>query len=215
LCPLGELPIMTAFSAHGKQRPSLAPGGRCGETGSGIGKPAEEDRMMTRLKSAVLLATFASLALGACQSAEYVSPETEAVAAPEPTRGKLAYLPYRLDMTFSPAASTALQRRGDQVIIAAVYYGAPRPGMRAAPPGVVLNEEIHAIEARNGAVKMQGAFDLDLATAATIGEPRVRVIAATALTGIPETLLACDTFDEALPLAVETGGTIHCELAGK
>jgi hypothetical protein len=42
------------------------------------------------------------------------------------------------------------------------------------------------------------------------GDPQVRVSAAVNAEGGP--VVYCTQFEEALPIAVETGGFIHCEL---
>ncbi len=153
--------------------------------------------------------------LCACQSPPEASPAPVAEDARSAARapGKMAALPFRLDLTFSPEAASAAMARGVPLIVQALYYGAPKPPFEAAaPPGVILNEEVYTTEARDGAVRIRGAFDLDLATALTVDDPRVQVTVSQAA-GPDITLLICDIFDEALPLAVETGGTIHCELA--
>ena len=167
-----------------------------------------------------LTAGFAALAIAlcACQSAP-VPDEASVPQAAQSTppaaqaRGKMAALPFRLDLTFSSDASDAIAESGVPVRVRAVYYGAPKLGVFGTDPlGLILNEEVYAAEGRNGAVRVRGAFDLDLATSMTQGDPRVQVsVSSPPGTGVDT--LVCDIFDEALPLAVETGGMVHCELA--
>lgn len=167
-----------------------------------------------------LTASFAALAfaLCACQSAP-TPDETSVPPAAQSTRpaaqaqGKMAALPFRLDLTFSSDATDAIADSGVPVTIRAVYYGTPKLGVFGTDSlGLILNEEVYAADGLNGAVRVRGAFDLDLATSLTQGDPRVQVsVSAAPGTGVDT--LVCDIFDEALPLAVETGGMVHCELA--
>ncbi len=169
-----------------------------------------------------LTTCFAALAIAlcACQSApapEKVSgaPAVESARPTAQAQGKMAALPFRLDLTFSTDAAGAISESGVPVTVRATYYGMPKAGIFPSEPlGLILNEEVYTAEGRNGAVRVRGAFDLDLATAMTQGDPRVQVsVSAAPGTGVDT--LVCDIFDEALTLAVETGGVVHCELVAE
>lgn len=163
------------------------------------------------------------LVLSACgQSRETRSAETgasEAVPGPTVTvarpagpdapadyRPRMVDLPFRLDVTLSREVIEALDAADVPLTVEAAYYGRPRLGSDAVPLGV----EARQIGARSQSVTLAGEFDAALVAREVAGDARVSVSASAGPEGKPA--LYCTEFDEALPIAVETGGHIHCEL---
>lgn len=117
-----------------------------------------------------------------------------------------AALPFRLDVTVSSDVIRALDAAGAKLSIEADYFGKARRG--EAP--VDLGREERQISARNQSVTLAGRFDAGQVAREVSGDPQVRVSAAVNAEGGP--VVYCTQFEEALPIAVETGGFIHCEL---
>lgn len=115
-------------------------------------------------------------------------------------------LPFRLDVSVSSDVMRALDAAGVKLVVGAEYYGRPRTG--AAP--VDLGEERREIVVRDQSVTLAGRFDAALVAREVSGDARAKVSAAVA--GQDGPVVYCTEFDEALPIAVETGGHIHCEL---
>lgn len=160
-----------------------------------------------------MLTCLAALGLAACG-------HTPAPAAPEPasTPGAAASeaapahtprfvaLPFRLDVSVSSDVMRALDAAGVKLVVGADYYGRPKSGI--AP--VDLGGEQREIVVRDQSVTLAGRFDAALVARKVSGDARVKVSAAAA--GEAGPVVYCSEFDEALPIAVETGGHIHCEL---
>ncbi|MBA4227374.1 MAG: hypothetical protein C0456_12150 [Hyphomonas sp.] len=167
---------------------------------------------MTRLTVLLLPA----LLLAACGH----SPDRNEADAPAPSGasaaitvpGASAYdprpaaLPFRLDVTVSSDVSRALDAAGVKLTVEADYFGKARRG--EAP--VNLGREERQISVRNQSVTLAGRFDAGQVAREVSGDPQVRVSAGVARSAGP--MVYCTQFEEALPIAVETGGFIHCEL---
>lgn len=134
-----------------------------------------------------------------------------AVPAERSHTPRIIALPFRLDVTVSAEAIEALDASGRRLAIEADYYGKTRTG--AAP--IRLGGERRQISARNQSITLPGAFDVALATREASGDPRVKVSAATEGASEGGPVLYCTEFDEALTIAVESGGHIHCELLSR
>lgn len=117
-----------------------------------------------------------------------------------------AALPFRLDVTVSSEVSRALDAAGVKLTVEADYFGKARRG--EAP--VNLGREERQISVRNQSVTLAGRFDAGQVAREVSGDPQVRVSAGVARSAGP--VVYCTQFEEALPIAVETGGFIHCEL---
>jgi hypothetical protein len=170
----------------------------------------------TKILSAVVMATVL-LGSGGCGSTGSRSADEKTAAPPVVERppGRIARLPFRMDMTYSAGASAAIKASSAPFLVQARFYGVPRAGIKASDPlGVILGDEIYGIDGRDGPIRVEGRFDLDLATAKTQGDPRTQVTVVDAM-GRRSSAIVCEVFDEALPLAVETGGMIHCKLPGE
>lgn len=167
---------------------------------------------MTRLTAFLLPA----LLLAACGHSpdrdDAAAPAGTAMPAPVSAPGPGAYdprpaaLPFRLDVTVSSEVSRALDAVGAQLTVEADYFGKARRG--EAP--VNLGREEHLISVRNQSVTLAGRFDAGQVAREVSGDPRVKVSAGVARSAGP--MVYCTEFEEALPIAVETGGFIHCEL---
>lgn len=117
-----------------------------------------------------------------------------------------AALPFRLDVTVSSEVSRALDAAGVKLTIEADYFGKARRGEAL----VDLGREDRQINVRNQSVTLAGRFDTGQVAREVSGDPRVKVSASVKDEGGP--VVYCTEFEEALPIAVETGGFIHCEL---
>ena len=117
-----------------------------------------------------------------------------------------AALPFRLDVTMSGEVHQALDAAGARLAIQADYSGKARRG-----EGLVsLGAETRDISARDQSITLAGRFDAGQVAREVSGYPKVKVSAAVNAEGGP--VVYCTEFEEALPIAVETGGYIHCEL---
>ncbi|KDA00132.1 putative lipoprotein [Hyphomonas polymorpha PS728] len=132
----------------------------------------------------------------------------EAVSAPGPGAydPRPAALPFRLDVTVSSDVSRALDAAGAQLTVEADYFGNARRGEAL----VDLGREERLISVRNQSITLAGRFDAGQVAREVSGDPRVKVSAGVARSAGPA--VYCTEFEEALPIAVETGGFIHCEL---
>lgn len=130
----------------------------------------------------------------------------EVVTPPSAFDPRPAALPFRLDVTVSSEVIRALDAAGVKLSIEAAYFGKARQGEAA----VDLGREERQISARNQSVTLAGRFDAGQVAREVAGDPQVRVSASVTAESGP--VVYCTEFEEALPIAVETGGYIHCEL---
>jgi hypothetical protein len=117
-----------------------------------------------------------------------------------------AALPFRLDVTMSGDVRRALDASGARLAVQADYTGKARRGEGL----VTLGAETRDISARDQSITLAGRFDAGQVAREVSGDPKVKVSAAVNAEGGP--VVYCTEFEEALPIAVETGGYIHCEL---
>lgn len=128
---------------------------------------------------------------------------------------KLAALPFRVDVTYSAGALDYLRESGASLSLVADYYGAPkREGMTGLDPtlGVWLDGEHTSLDSSRRSATFTGEFDAARVARDIAGDPRVRVMAYPIRGTQGRNALTCTEFDEALPIAVETGGFVHCTL---
>ena len=146
-------------------------------------------------------------------------PSAAAPAAPAAKHeAKIVSLPFRVDVSFSAKALTLLQENGGRLGVSADYYGAPKdPSADGLDPelGVWLGGEMETIGAAPRSLTMKGQFDAARVAREVVGDPRVKVSAYPVQSGMALHQLVCASFDEALPIAVETGATVHCTLKGE
>jgi len=174
------------------------------------------------MKTAQTLA-IGALLLAACGTAPKDNAPLAGAAAAELPAGaaeaaheaKMVALPFRLDVSFSAAALPSMRDAGARLSIVADYYGAPKDkGMAGLDPhlGVWLGGDHETIDPSITAVTFSGVFDAARVARDITGDPRVKVVASPVRGAGGVT---CTEFDEALPIAVETGGFVHCTLAGE
>ena len=102
--------------------------------------------------------------------------------------------------------------------VSADYYGVPKdPAAPGLDPdlGVWLGGEMETVPAGNRSVTMKGKIDAARVAREVAGDARVRVMAFPVRAYAAQSVITCSEFDEVLPIAVETGGTVHCTLTGK
>ncbi|MGE6697632.1 hypothetical protein ACQKH5_08080 [Hyphomonas sp. NPDC076900] len=142
----------------------------------------------------------------AAAPARAAAPEAERAPGPGAYDPRPAALPFRLDVTVSSEVSRALDAAGVKLTVEADYFGKARRGEAL----VDLGREDRQISVRNQSVTLAGRFDAGQVAREVSGDPQVRVSASVKGEGGP--VVYCTEFEEALPIAVETGGFIHCEL---
>jgi len=181
-------------------------------------EPQAELAGMTRARTfagALLLAAI----LAGCGSAPTGAAATDRSAAasgPAP-EAKMVALPFRLDVTFTPAALARLSALEAGVKVSADYYGLPKAaGAARVDPelAVWLGGETFAIEPGARSLTFKGRIDAAQVAREVGGDARVRVTAVLER-GADPAAVVCAPFDEYLPIAVETGGTVHCAAAGE
>ncbi len=139
-----------------------------------------------------------------------------ATSGPAP-EAKMVALPFRLDVTFTPAALARLSALEARVKVSADYYGPPKAaGSARVDPdlGVWLGGETFAIEPGARSLTFKGRIDAAQVARDVEGDAHVRV-SAVSEGGADPAAVVCAAFDEYLPIAVETGGTVHCAAAGE
>jgi hypothetical protein len=176
---------------------------------------------MLKCARIVAASLVSALVIAACghreEAAEAPAPAaTETPASPAaPLEERTSALPFRLDVSFSPAAAGQLEALAERVVIDAYYYGTPKPGFEPDEPGDVgvdLGDEVLEVDAGNRSVTLNGRFSPVQLAREVSGEPRVLVNVYSARLSGPDNLLSCGIVDEALPLLAETGASIACSL---
>lgn len=144
-----------------------------------------------------------------------VSAEPATKAPAEKHEAKIVSLPFRVDVSFSSKALALLQETGGLLGVSADYYGAPNnPSAGGLDPelGVWLGGEMETIGAAPRSLTMKGQFDAARVAREVVGDPRVRVSAYAIHSAKAQDQMVCSTFDDPLPITVETGATVHCTL---
>lgn len=180
-----------------------------------------------KIARTLALATLAALLAG-CGTTETPRPdraEAPVVAAPASPKPavtqdqtvKLVSLPFRVDITFSAAALAMMQETHAELGVSADYFGVPKdPGADGLDPelGVWLGGEMETISAANGSVTMKGQIDAARVAREVVGDAHVRIMAFPVRSYAAQSAITCTEFEEVLPIAVETGGMVHCTLTG-
>ncbi len=174
------------------------------------------------LAAALLTAcgTFAKDEAPAAEAAASEAPGTQPAAKPaapvfEP---KLVSLPFRLDVTFSDAATAKLREANADLGVSADYYGLPKdPGMAGLDPdlGIWLGGEMVTIDPGARSLTLKGEVDAARVAREVAGDARVRVMVFPVRAYSAQAAVTCTEFDEYLSIAVETGGTVRCTLTGE
>ncbi|MBI1400483.1 hypothetical protein [Hyphomonas sp.] len=152
------------------------------------------------------------------ETAGAATPAPTSPAAPEAHVAKIVSLPFRVDITFSPDALEKMQETHAELGVSADYYGVPKdPAAPGLDPdlGVWLGGEMETVSAGNRSVTMKGKIDAARVAREVAGDARVRVMVFPVRAYAAQSLITCSEFDEVLPIAVETGGMVHCTLTGK
>lgn len=166
--------------------------------------------------------------LAGCGTTETPAParaEPAATAAPaqpptpatQPRAAKIVSLPFRVDVTYSAAALDKMQELHAELGVSADYYGVPKdPSAEGLDPelGIWLGGEMETLSPGNRSVTMKGQIDAARVAEEVAGDARVRIIAFPVRSHAAQAAVTCTQFDEVLPIAVETGGTVHCTLTG-
>lgn len=175
------------------------------------------------------IAALAAALLTACETlSKAAAPEAEAAKGqvpadpaqpgePEPAQ-KLVSFPYRVDLTYSAAARARVQETFAKMGVSADYYGAPKdPEAEELDPelGVWLGGEMEVLKDGRVSVTMQGEVNASTVAREVAGDVRVRVMAFPVQSPLAANDVTCDTFDDVLPITVETGAVIHCTLKGE
>lgn len=180
---------------------------------------------MTNARNLALAALAAALLAG-CNSVQEDAPppvksETSQPAAkpaaPE-VATKLVNLPFRVDITYSDAARARLRETYAHIGVSADYYGVPKdPAAEDLDPelGVWLGGEMEVLKDGRTSVTMKGEINAARVAREVSGDARVRVLAFPVRGPAEANDITCEAFDEALPIAVETGAVVHCTLKGK
>jgi hypothetical protein len=183
---------------------------------------------MQTLHKLAMAAIGAALFTGCASLArEPVSPEAPAAQAEPPARPgapkdqeaapKIVSLPYRVDLTYSPAARDRLGALAARLGVSADYYGAPKdPAAANLDPelGIWLGGEMEVLRDARTSVTMRGEIDASRAAREVAGDVRVRVLAFPVQSPLAANEVTCETFDDVLALTMETGAVIHCTLQG-
>lgn len=169
------------------------------------------------------LLILAAGALPACASKDEEGPAIAAeapAAQPAPAKPKLeskiVSLPFRVDVSFSAGALAKLQETSAQLGVQADYFGVPKdPDAEGLDPvlGVWLGGEMQTIGPEAKSVTMKGQFDAARVAREVTGDPQVKVMVYPVRSYAAQEVVTCDVFEEALPIAVETGAVVHCTLS--
>jgi len=146
-----------------------------------------------------------------------VSPRTPRAATPD-HEPKVVSLPFRLDVTFSEAALAKLREMNADLGVSADYYGPPKePGQAGLDPdlGVWLGGEMVTIDPGPRSLTLKGQIDAARVAREVAGDARVKVLVFPVRAATAFAAVTCTEFDEYLSIAVETGGTVRCTLAGE
>lgn len=134
------------------------------------------------------------------------------------SESKIVSLPFRLDVSLTDAARTALRESNSEVGVAADYYGAPKdPAGDGLDPelGVWLGGEMEQMDPGQRSMTLKGQVDAARVAREVAGDARVKVtVFPVRAFGAPPDV-TCTEFDEYLSIAVETGGTVSCRLRGE
>jgi hypothetical protein len=187
-------------------------------------KPVETGSMKTvrnlaiAAMAAALLAGCGSVPKDEAPAAQAGSPAGSA-STPEPEGpAKIVSLPYRVDLTYTEAARDRLRETAAKMGVSADYYGAPKdPAAENLDPdlGIWLGGEMEVLKDGRASITMRGEVNASTVAREVAGDVRVRVMAFPVQSPLAANDVTCDTFDDVLPITVETGAVIHCTLKGK
>jgi hypothetical protein len=135
------------------------------------------------------------------------APPAEVVAPAQTTD-----IAFNLALKFSDRAKAKIKELDERVLVNAMYYGAPLPGIETEEGGFNLGEEVQEMLAEDQTVPFTGTHRIDVGVGQTDGAPRVLVNVYTARRVHPDNLLDCGIVDDALPVAASVTFEISCKL---
>lgn len=160
----------------------------------------------------LLVSACASLPSGGAPANDPVE-STPEMASPEPPETRLISLPFRLDIALSPYLADALDAAGQHIGLTAQYFGRPRGQPQPDLPVVQLGGETREVSVRNQSIILAGTFDAALASRESEGDARVFIEVYALPADIEGPQMICSRFEQPLPITVETGAHVDCELA--
>ncbi|MET2825467.1 hypothetical protein [Mesorhizobium shangrilense] len=126
---------------------------------------------------------------------------------------------FRIDLSLSAKAASELARLHEGIVVAASYYGDPKPAFakKANEVGQIdLGREEITVDSTVASVDVTGkAFERGHVKWLTEGKVMVNVNVYSARRSGPDNILDCDFFDDALTLAQQAPLTLHCKLIGE
>ncbi len=159
----------------------------------------------------LLVSACASLSSrGAARDPVEYAPE---MASPEPPETRLISLPFRLDVALSSDLADALDAAGQHIGLTAQYFGRPRGQLQPHSPVIQLGGETREVSVRNQSIILGGTFDAALASREAEGDARVLIEVYALPADIEGPQMICSRFEQPLPITVETGAHVDCELA--
>jgi hypothetical protein len=134
--------------------------------------------------------------------------------APAPAPPKVVP-PWTVSVSLSPAAAAKLAATGEEIHVDAAYYGLPRDGEGDEIEPVALATE-GADRAGAGSVEL-GHVDIEQRALMKVANRavKVNVNVYTARKKLPDNLLDCTTFDDAVTVAAKEPVAITCKLIGE
>ncbi len=126
---------------------------------------------------------------------------------------------FRIDLSLSAKAASELARLHEGIVVAASYYGDPKPAFarKANEVGQIdLGREEITVEGVAAFVDVTGkTFENGHVKWLADGKAMVNVNVYSARRSGPDNILDCDFFDDALALARQAPLKIHCKLIGE
>ena len=126
---------------------------------------------------------------------------------------------FRIDLSLSAKAASELARLHEGIVVAASYYGDPKPAFakKANEVGQIdLGEEEITVEGVAASVDVTGkTFEQGHVKWLANGKVMVNVNIYSARRSGPDNILDCDFFDDALTLAQQAPLKLNCKLIGE
>jgi hypothetical protein len=126
---------------------------------------------------------------------------------------------FRIDLSLSAKAASELARLHEGIVVAASYYGEPKPAFakKANEVGQIdLGGEEITVESTVASVDVTGkTFESGHVKWLADGKVMVNVNVYSARRSGPDNILDCDFFDDALALAQQAPLKLYCKLIGE
>ncbi len=125
---------------------------------------------------------------------------------------------FRIDLSLSAKAVGELARLHEGIVVAASYYGDPKPAFakKANEVGQIdLGREEITVDSTVASVDVTGKTFERGHVKWLEGKVMINVNVYSARRSGPDNILDCDFFDDALALAQQAPLTLHCKLIGE